>query len=120
MKIDVNKLDSIALDYAVTKVLDPDALEYGVQDWREQRASVVKNGEYIHRYHQSWAQAGPLIRQFRVSLIRKHDGLTMACIYDVDDEPRMMTIHHDPIVAAMRCVVYVQLGCEVDIPEELL
>lgn len=120
MKIDVDKLEGIALDYAVTKVCNPWALEDGVNHWRERRNSVAERGEYIHRYGQSWAQAGPLIFQHGISLIMKHDGWCRACVFNVNDDPQCIVFSTNPTVAAMRCLVWYQLGREVDIPEELL
>lgn len=122
-----SELKDLALDWAVTSIEDPDALEYGVGDWREQRRSKTKNGEYIHRYHQSWGQGGPIIEANTILLDRtvRPDG-----VWDTSWKARMVRkvsdgwasdygIGSSPLIAAMRCYVASRLGDEVEIPEEL-
>lgn len=112
MKIKTSELSDVVLDWAVTTIEEPEALRYGVGDWREQRRSG--RGEYPHRYHQNWNQGGPIIERERIDLQwveRKGSG------------PVWRTFHADgptPLVAAMRCFVASRLGDEVDVPEELI
>ncbi len=103
-----------ALDWAVTSIEAPEALRFGVADWREQRRSAVKNGEYAHRYHQNWAQSGPIIEREEIGVFKgsgvwlaEHNALE-GCFFG-----------STPLIAAMRCHVASKLGDEVEIPEEL-
>lgn len=116
MKPKTQDLTGAALDWAVTTIEDPDALRYGVEDWREQRRSG--RGEYPHRYHQNWNQGGPIIEREGISLEWSGWG---------GDEQWLAYIKHDdefkgptPLIAAMRCYVASKLGDTIDIPEELL
>lgn len=125
MKIKTEELTGILLDYAVTTIEAPDALRYGVADWREQRKSKVVNGEYVHRYHQSWNQAGPIIERENIQLttIFVHDlklsDTWGAYLDDGRDFVESMQPGPTPLIAAMRCFVASKLGDEVEIPEEL-
>lgn len=116
MKTKTQDLTGPALDWAVTTIEDPDALRYGVDDWREQRRSG--RGEYPHRYHQNWNQGGPIIEREGISLEWSGWG---------GDEQWIAYLKHDdefkgptPLIAAMRCYVASKLGDTIDIPEELL
>lgn len=126
MKIKTQDLTGAALDWAVTSIEEPSALRYGIDDWREQRKYTELNGEFVHRYHQSWAQAGPIIEREEIFLAKSIlGGWTASIYYDASDDeeyPRhRCTLHggETPLVAAMRCFVASRLGDEVDVPEEL-
>jgi hypothetical protein len=116
-----SELAGLFLDWAVTTIEDPDALRFGVADWREQRKTKTVNGEYVHRYHQSWSQAGPIISRRiwafdhmqtdRVcAMIKRNDMMNGGWNYGYGP---------DPITAALRCIVSSELGDEVEIPEVL-
>jgi len=112
MKVKVFKLQDLALDWAVTTLEKPEACKYGVEDWRDQRKHTVVNGEYVYRWHQSWAQGGPIIEQERIELWGDGDEGWIA--YDnLNPKQKGPT----PLIAAMRCYVAGQLGDEVEIPE---
>lgn len=120
MKIKTSELTGLALDWAITLIEDSDALKYGTKDWREQRTTKVVNGEYVHRYHQSWAQGGPIIERERISIA---PYVTLAHpwdarIYAPDEEP-WQAAGPTPLIAAMRCYVASKLGDEVEVPDEL-
>lgn len=114
-----SELTGLALDWAVTAIENPDALKYGVEDWRSRRRHDVKDGEFLFRWSSSWAQGGPIIERERITL----DGTAilnqwMAVFYVPDEEPWEMR-GPTPLIAAMRCYVASRLGEEVDVPEEL-
>ena len=117
-----SELTGAALDWAVTLIQKPEACAYGVADWREQRNREVKNGEYLYRWHQSWAQGGPIIEQMHIDLDTYRDGWR-AIRYT--DKVRGKSIEQTrecgptPLIAAMRCYVASRLGDDVEIPKEL-
>ena len=122
MKIKTQDLSDIALDYAVTTIEDPDALRYGLADWREARTRAVKHGEYMYRYHQSWAQGGPIIDRiegFELKIWQLRPvSKCEAYIHNHDGD--WVAFGPTPLIATMRVFVAAKLGDEVDIPEELL
>ncbi len=108
-----------ALDWAVTSIEAPEALRFGVADWREQRRSAVKNGEYAHRYHQNWAQGGPIIEREEIAVCPGYQWEASMEI-EIQGESDCVIGHGPtPLIAAMRCYVASKLGDEVEIPEEL-
>lgn len=115
MKIKTSELSGVVLDWAATTIEEPEALRYGVGDWREQRRSG--RGEYPHRYHQNWNQGGPIIER---EGIRLHRGVTGQWWAGSESDPHRPVPGHTPLIAAMRCFVASRLGDEVDVPEELI
>jgi hypothetical protein len=116
MKIKTAELTGSPLDWIVTTIEDPDALRYGVEDWKEQRR--YGRGEYPHRYHQNWAQGGPIIEREQITVEYQGWG---------GEDQWIGYIRHDeeiagptPLIAAMRCYVASRLGDEVDVPNELM
>jgi hypothetical protein len=109
-----------ALDWAVTSIEEPEALRYGAADWREQRRSAVIRGEYKHRYHQSWAQGGPIIEREKID-VYCHESPKSGCGWWVAEitGTTAKARGNSYLVAAMRCYVASKLGDEVEIPEEL-
>jgi hypothetical protein len=119
MKIKTAELTGSPLDWIVTTIEDPDALRYGVEDWKEQRR--YGRGEYPHRYHQNWAQGGPIIEREEIYLAKSILGGWTASIYT--KEKGINCIMHSgptPLITAMRCFVASRFGEEVDIPDELI
>lgn len=113
-----SELNDIALDWAVTSIVEPESLRFGVDDWRDRRRTEVMRGEYVHRYHQSWMQAGPLIEREEIDIYcheRNSPFGWHAEITGTKSKARGST----PLIAAMRCLVVVYFGDEVEIPEEL-
>lgn len=110
-----------ALDWAVTTIEEPEVLKYGVEDWKDQRRHNVADGHFVHRYHQVWNQAGPIIEREWLDVTPWPN--------ESDEELRWQCQQHDnidclyfgptPLIAAMRCYVASKLGDEVDVPEEL-
>jgi hypothetical protein len=116
-----NELTGAALDWAVTLIEKPNACEYGVEDWRGQRRQTVKNGEYVYRWHQSWAQGGPIIEREGISLIRQTPDRWVSEYSNGCGRFDHARSHGPtPLIAAMRCYVASKLGDDINIPEELL
>ena len=120
-----SELIDLALDWAVTSINNPDALRYGVADWREQRRSTTKNGEFLHRYHQSWSQGGPIIEREKLELeyYAENDEWRSQVMYIAPNGSVFVDTSKygtTPLVAAMRCYVASKLGDEISIPKELL
>jgi hypothetical protein len=115
-----SELKDLALDWAVTAIENPDALKYGVEDWRSRRRHDVKAGEFLFRWSSSWAQGGPIIEREVISLIHPKYDCWTAHVYDkhIDDESYTLD-GPTPLIAAMRCYVASKLGDEVDVPEGL-
>ncbi len=112
-----SELTDVALDWAVTLIEKPIACEYGVEDWRGQRRQTVKNGEYVYRWHQSWAQGGPIIERECISLHGRPNDWVAEC----HDSPMAVPESGPtPLIAAMRCYVASKLGDEIDLPEGLV
>jgi len=122
MKVKTSEIEGVALDWAVTSIEAPDELRYGVEDWRDRRRTEVRQGAYVFRWHQNWAQGGPIIEREWLDV--------MPWPNESDEELRWQCKQHDsidcvafgptPLIAAMRCYVASKLGDEVEIPEELL
>lgn len=117
-----SELTGAALDWAVTLIEQPEACAYGVADWRENRTRTVKNGEYLYRWHQSWAQGGPVIEREKIAV-----AYEPSMVYDDSCRWKALAAMSDnehqygptPLIAAMRCYVASKLGDEVDVPKEL-
>jgi hypothetical protein len=111
-----------ALDWAVTTIEEPEALRYGIEDWKEQRRHKVVDGHYAHRYHQVWNQAGPIIEREKITLAYLNidgDIRWEARYFDSEGRFRAMEYGPTPLIATMRCYVAIKLGDEVEIPEVL-
>lgn len=118
MKIKVSELNDMALDWVVTGLEEPEALRYGVADWREQRRLPRARGEYPFRYHQNWNQGGPIIEREKIEFRYDRTG-RWANAWIASTLERMLG-GPTPLIAAMRCFVASKHGDEIDIPEELL
>ena len=114
-----NELIGPALDWAVAKCEDPERLRYGVKDWMEQRRSTTHHGEYVCRYHQNWAQGGPIIEREKINLEYPREGFWTANVWLGTPNAFAHGFGPTPLIAGMRCYVASKLGDEVEIPEEL-
>jgi len=118
MKVKTSELTDIALDWAVTTIEQPEALRFGLEDWREQHRAHTRFGEYLHRWSTSWSWAGPIIER---------EGMTLSCHWQrpyalklLADEKRVVQGNGPtPLIAAMRCYVASKLGNEIEVPNEL-
>lgn len=113
MKIKVSEASGIQLDWLVTSIEAPDALRYGVADWREQRRAVVKNGEFLYRWSSSWAQGGPIIERSGINTTHCNGRWEAVATGYYGQGPT-------PLIAAMRCYCCSKLGDEVEVPDELV
>lgn len=82
---------------------------------------VIETGEtqVLPRYGADWLVAGQIIEQNQISLSIKHDGWWVACMYDINDEPKHMHVGSTPLEAAMRCLVDAKVGPVVQVPDGL-
>ena len=115
MKIKINKMESLALDWAVAKcegdefvVLDgkvfiPDC--DGVDD------------PYHYRPSGSYNDGGPIIEREEISIWAR--GNEWAAESVVPNQQRLECVGPTPLIAAMRCYVASQLGDEVEVPDQL-
>ncbi len=113
------ELNGIALDYAVTLIENPDALKYGIDDWRQRSKYQTKNREFLFRWASSWAQAGPIIEREQIS-IEYHMSTNEWLATRIEGPAVSEEWGDSPLVAVMRCYVAAMLGDEVDIPNELM
>ena len=120
MKIRSDYLIGVALDWFMAKAQGIET--YGPQDFREQRRSVAKNGEYLYRWSHSWNQTGPLIENEHIDLCWSSAEKSWAA-YMMESQrvDRQLEVEGPtPLVAACRCYVVEKLGDFVDVPEGLL
>lgn len=106
MKIKTSNLIGDALDWAVEKAYEDEA----VKPW-------YAWGGRKHSPSTDWSVGGPIIEREGIRLHRSHTGAWWA---GSEAEPRRPTEGPTPLIAAMRCFVTSRLGDEVDVPDELL
>ena len=107
-----------ALDWAVTTIETPEALRFGLEDWREQRRAHTRFGEYLHRWSTSWSWAGPIIEREELLLSCNWQRPYALKVF-VDEKRVVQSNGPTPLIAAMRCYVASKLGEEIDVPNEL-
>jgi len=122
-----SELNGLALDYAVTLIENPDALKYGVDDWRQRRKYETKNGEFLFRWTSSWTQSGPIIEQSCIALTPNGTSREPWIAEGPEHSYEAGTVTATnrvtggtPLIAAMRCYVASKLGDEIDIPTKLM
>ena len=111
----VSILSGTELDWAVTVIENPDALKYGLEDWKQRRKYGVKNGEFLFRWSSSWAQGGPIIQREGIS-INYENGQWIATRAEGAAVSEQWGT--SPLDAAMRCYVAAMLGDDIEIPKE--
>ena len=109
-----NELSGAALDWAVAKCEELLGLDNAEEFLRDHLIG------FSTKYSKIWSQAGPIIERERISLVQKHDGWWMACVYNNNDLPTYLRLNQNPLVASMRCYVTIKIGDTVEIPKELL
>ena len=118
MKIKTAQLIGVALDWAVAKC---EGFKYELYEHNRKK---WENGPYRPRHWQpstDWSQGGPLLNQHKISRTINHSGLWIAYAgYTLNDEQRHMQCDRSELVAGLRCLVALNLGDEVDVPDELV
>ena len=134
MKIKTSELVGPALDWAVAKC-NGTALVLAPFTGAKNFVMVGQNGgatSYTYEPSKSWAQGGPIIERGKINVVRCNDmyfpkgnefgdyyeQLWRAEPYDMDSISQRF-YGPTPLIAAMRCYVYSEIGNEVEIPEEL-
>ena len=115
MKIKTADLIGPALDWAVAKCLQPGYEEWRLIRWIEQEFTPTAN----------WAQGGPIIEREMINvksnLARMREHPEYNWLSDCPEKRICVSFNGPtPLIAAMRCVVAVNLGDEVDVPDELV
>ena len=115
MKTKTADLIGPALDWAVSKCLQPGYEEWRLIRWIEQEFAPTAN----------WAQGGPIIEREELGLKRNapcSQGREWEASPSITAKGAggKWGYGPTPLVAAMRCFVASKLGDEVDVPEELL
>lgn len=127
-------LTGAALDWAVAKaegLLDSkEVVIYSYRSYDEFSSPLGFNPPvdvyYSNDYRPStsWKHGGPLIDKYDINLWREGDAffarLASARLHPLSGV-RSYSLQEGPtkLIAAMRCLVTSQLGCEVDVPAEL-
>lgn len=108
------ELTGAALDWAVAKCNGDEPHLYRINTSEPPIYAIkCKNNAFTPAYHYDWSQGGPIVEQKINRLQEITDGLWEAEAWGVIAEGPTA------LVAAMRCYVAVELGDEVDVPEEL-
>lgn len=139
MKIKTNTLTRRALDWAVATCKDlplkldpmgfrkdaPDSMQAGWWVWdgegRHQvigHRKILRNQEDGYSPSTDWSQGGPIIDEYDLELMRRSDPVDKHSAFAPDSQ--VYGIGPTKLIAAMRCVVAMRFGDEVDVPEELL
>jgi hypothetical protein len=122
MKIKTANLRLVPLDYVMTSIVEPDALQYGVSDWREQRLQSNSSREYKHRYHQNMNLLRPLLDQYEILVGPSPfpGGSFAAGIGNEWNSCDCTMVGSSYEEAICRTIVAREKGQEVDVPTELL
>lgn len=125
MKVLTKDLIGTALDWAVAKAQQ--LVEGGPYDdfcIRRGELYLWCNGalrDEVYSPTINWSQGGSLLNQHKISRTIDHSGLWIAYAgYNLNDEQRHMQCDRSELVAGLRCLVALNLGEVVDVPEELL
>ena len=120
MKIKTNELVGAALDWAVAKIDEPDAINYSRM--RTFKRPTIGSCNYPdpdsywpYKPSESWAQGGPIIEKEQISIVSALNEWQACSI-----NSSRFRYGPTPLVTAMRCLVASKLGDEVEIPDELM
>lgn len=123
MKIKVSEATGIVLDWLVTSIENPEVIEYGVDYWLSHYRHTTKYGEYVYRWHQSWAQGGPIVEREWLDITpwpnETREDMRWHC-QQHDTANDCAQYGPTPLIAAMRCYVASKLGDEVEVPDSLI
>lgn len=112
IKVETIELEGAALDWAVAKAV-------GLAAYTQPDGPVYRpdNGEEWTPTT-DWSQAGPLIDEYDVGLVKMEYGDWCAAAYCTE-----VSAFNDtgptPLIAAMRAIVATKLGAAVEVPTEL-
>ncbi len=121
MKIKTSELTGLALDWAVAESEGNVRLQY---DSRE--GLIIRNilGWIPYRPSVAWVQGGPIIERENICLNwaprlkeMEWEGYTAA---PEQLSGEVVCYGPTPLIAAMRCLIALKLGDEVDVPKELV
>lgn len=98
MKVKIDELEGMALDWAIAKAI----------------------GKYVASYSTDWSQGGPLIESESITVglcINPNEPKWLAYAYR---GPKSYNGRSDkPLIAVCRAIIASKLGDEIEIPEEL-
>lgn len=118
MKTKTSELLGPALDWAVGYARCLTATNGKPIQARDLMDAAIRNG--MSSPSTKWAEGGPLLNRHKISRTINHSGLWIAYAgYNLNDEPRHMQCDRSELVAGLRCLVALNLGEVVDVPEEL-
>lgn len=115
------KLTGAALDWAVAvaigAVWNPPSTRPEFFAWP---TTSLRYSRGTPKYSTDWAQGGPIIEREKICVLDTGDAAKWKAYrwLEVDFGPEQFGT--TPLIAAMRCFVYSELGDEVDVPKELL
>jgi hypothetical protein len=120
MKIKVSEATTLQIDWLVTSIEAPDALRFGVKDWRDQRRCAVDSMRcFLYRWGSNWSQGGPIIDREKIDLSHiRHGDLSVTWDASADSWENEES-GDTPLIAAMRCFIASKLGDEVEVPDDL-
>lgn len=114
MKIEVSKLKGIALDWAVAKC-------EGSHIANNAMSFIVLHKDGGDVYSTNWSIAGEIIEQNRISVTTKLElSKEMSWGASTGNRNDEDFYGETPLIAAMRCYVWLKFGNDIDIPEELI
>lgn len=132
MRVKVSELSGIGLDWAVAQATRVEvAMRYGrelavVHD--RHGIKLIESIRSIYSPSTNWAQGGPLIERFDITIIRIDGFSQVGPLYQVMQSfsglhlggDRMMPVAPTRLIAACRAIVAAKLGDEIDLPEGLV
>ena len=125
MKIKTSDLIGAQLDWMVAKCQGyVEQGVYGTPEFRDSEVYLCYCDAVLNSCYSpttDWAQGGPLLNQHKISRTIDHSGLWIAYAgYNLNDEQRHMQCDRSELVAGLRCLVALNLGDTVEVPDELL
>lgn len=117
MKIKTREADGLALNYLVTLV-EGGVIEGGIIVWRGHNKVAMQT--LPRDYCGDWADGGPIIEKYGISVGTCTDGQWGADMDQVPNQGENYAIGPTPLKAALRCYVISKLGEEAELPDGLL
>ena len=122
MKVKTSELSGMVLCYAVCMIEMPHLVwnkTIGIHHASDQIVVPELPEPKCYSPFTGWAMFGPIIEREKIHIGWEHNETI--CVARVYTPPQGMEVMEgaSPLVAAMRCLVALKLGDEVEIPEEL-